>query len=208
MSKAIRESGKTVEKAIQTALSKLGVTKDCVEITVIDGGSKGIFGILGSKNAVIEVALKETKIERAIKFLKDVTSTIGIAVEIEVMEQTEEQVTINLIGENLGILIGHRGNTLDSLQYLTSLVANRNIEDGYVRIALDAEGYRERRKKILFHLARRLAEKARTTGRKVVLEPMPPHERRIIHLALQNEKDIKTYSEGTEPYRKVIIVAN
>lgn len=208
MSKAIRESGKTVEKAIQTALSKLGVTKDCVEITVIDGGSKGIFGILGSKDAVIEVALKETKIERATKFLKDVTSTIGIDVEIEVLEQTNEQVTINLIGKNLGILIGHRGNTLDSLQYLTSLVANRNIEDGYVRIALDAEGYRERRRKTLFHLARRLAEKARTTGRKVVLEPMPPHERRIIHLALQNENDIKTYSEGTEPYRKVIIVAN
>lgn len=211
MVKSIRQTGKNAEIAIEEALAKLGATRDQVEINIIDEGNRGILGLIGSREAVVEITVKENvnKIDRAIGFLKKVTKTMNLDVEIEAIndESDEEQVTLNIIGENLGILIGHRGNTLDSLQYLTSLVANRDEDETYVRIILDAEGYRERRKKTLFQLARRLADKARTTGRKVVLEPMPPHERRIIHLALQDEKDIKTYSEGREPYRKVIITA-
>lgn len=211
MVKSIRQTGKNVEIAIEEALAKLSATRDQVEINVIDEGNRGILGLIGSREAVVEITVKENvnKIDRAIGFLQKVTKTMNLDVEIEAIkdESDEEQVTLNIIGENLGILIGHRGNTLDSLQYLTSLVANRDEDETYVRIILDAEGYRERRKKTLFQLARRLADKARTTGRKVVLEPMPPHERRIIHLALQEEKDIKTYSEGREPYRKVIITA-
>ncbi|AZR74302.1 DNA-binding protein [Anoxybacter fermentans] len=210
MSNIIRERGKTVDDAIESALRKLGVTRDKVEINVIDKGQRGFFGLFGARDAVVEVKLKETKLERAINFLLKVVKAIGLDVKIEVIEEetNDEQITLNLVGENLGLLIGHRGNTLDSLQYLTTLVANRGIGDNYVRVILDAEGYRERRKKTLCQLAKRLAQKAKTTGRKVVLEPMPPHERRIIHLALQDEEGIKTYSEGREPYRKVIIVAN
>lgn len=210
MVKSIKQHGKNVETAIEEALRKLGVPRDQVEIKVVDEGNRGILGLIGSREAMVEVTVKETKVDRAIEFLKKVTKTMDLEVEVEVVKNgtDEEQITLNIIGQNLGILIGHRGSTLDSLQYLTSLVANRDGEENYVRIILDAEGYRERRKATLFQLARRLAEKARTTGRKVVLEPMPPHERRIIHLALQEEKDIKTYSEGREPYRKVIITAN
>lgn len=210
MGSSVRRTGKTVDLAIGKALSNLGVDKSQVEIQVIDEGTKGIFGLIGSRDAVVEVRVKETKADLAIDFLHQVTTSMGLAVQIKVVSENtdNEQIVLNLIGDNLGILIGHRGSTLDSLQYLTSLVANRSIADGYVRIVLDAEGYRERRRKTLFQLAKRLAEKARTTGRKVVLEPMPPHERRIIHLALQEESNIKTYSEGNEPYRKVVIVAN
>lgn len=210
MEGSVRRTGKTVEMAIEKALSNLGVDKDQVEIQIIDEGNKGIFGLIGSRDAVVEVKVKETKADLAINFLKQVTASMGLTVQIKIMEEdySNEQIVLNLVGDNLGILIGHRGSTLDSLQYLTSLVANRSVTDGYVRIVLDAEGYRERRRQTLFQLAKRLAEKARTTGRKVVLEPMPPHERRIIHLALQEERSIKTYSEGNEPYRKVVIVAN
>lgn len=210
MVKSIRQTGKNVDIAIEEALKKLGVTRDQVEIHVVDEGKAGFLGLIGSHDAIVEVTIKETKVDKAIDFLKKVTKTMDLSVEVQVVkdETDEEQITLNIIGQNLGILIGHRGSTLDSLQYLTSLVANKEEDDEYVRIILDAEGYRERRKNTLFQLARRLADKARTTGRKVVLEPMPPHERRIIHLALQEEKDIKTYSEGREPYRKVIITAN
>ncbi len=209
MVSSLRQVGKTVDLAIEEALRILGVTSEQVEVTVIDEGKQGFFGFLGSREAVVEVKVKETKVDRAIQFLQEAMEKMNMNVQIEVVEESESegQISLNLVGKNLGILIGHRGNTLDSLQYLTSLVANKDGET-YVRIVLDAEGYRQRRKDTLFQLARRLAEKARTTGRKVVLEPMPPHERRIIHLALQEEKSIKTYSEGREPYRKVIIVAN
>ncbi len=210
METSIRETAKNVDIAIEKALTKLAVPKEKVEIKIIDEGNKGIFGLIGNRDAIVEVFIKKTKADIAIEFLHEVTNSMGLSLKIEIIEEDsdDEQVALNLIGENLGILIGHRGSTLDSLQYLTSLVANKDVTDGYVRIVLDAEGYRDRRRKTLFQLAKRLAEKARTTGRKVVLEPMPPHERRIIHLALQEEKDIKTYSEGNEPYRKVIIVAN
>lgn len=209
MTKSIRQTGKNVEVAIEEALNALQVTREQVEINVIDEGNRGLLGLIGSREAVVEVKVKETPMDLAIDFLKKVTEKMNLNIDIQIIkDESDDQITLNLTGENLGILIGHRGNTLDSLQYLTSLVANKNAESDYVRIVLDAEGYRERRKNTLFQLAQRLADKARTTGRKVVLEPMPPHERRIIHLALQNETGIKTYSEGREPYRKVIIMAN
>lgn len=209
MTKSIRQTGKNVEVAIEDALSALRVTREQVEITVIDEGNRGLLGFIGNREAVVEVKIKETPMDLAIEFLKKVTEKMNLNIDIQVINESEDdQITLNMAGENLGILIGHRGNTLDSLQYLTSLVANKNEESDYIRIVLDAEGYRERRKNTLFQLAQRLADKARTTGRKVVLEPMPPHERRIIHLALQDETGIKTYSEGREPYRKVIIMAN
>ncbi|MCK4260491.1 MAG: protein jag [Halanaerobiales bacterium] len=209
MASSLRQKGKTVDFAIEEALRILGVTKDKVDVTVIDEGKSGFFGFFGSRDALVEVTIKETKVDRAIQFLENVMKKMGMEVKVELVGDSEaqDQIKLNLVGENLGILIGHRGNTLDSLQYLASLVANKDGEK-YVRIVLDAEGYRQRRKDTLFQLAQRLAEKARATRRKVVLEPMPPHERRIIHLALQEEKNIKTYSEGREPYRKVIIVAN
>ena len=210
MRRSITKTGKTVEDAVNKALEELGVERDKIEVDVLDEGTSGFFGLFGTRDAEVEVTLQESKKDIAIKFLNQVTDKMGLNIDVDpiVEETNKEQIALNMAGKNLGLLIGHRGNTLDALQYLTSLVANREIGEKYKRITLDAEGYRERRRETLRQLAKKLARKARTTGRKVVLEPMPPHERRIIHLTLQNERDIKTYSEGKEPYRKVVIVAN
>ena len=210
MRKSITKTGKSVEEAVNKALENLGVKRDQVEIEIIDEGTNGFFGLFGTRDAEVEVTVQESKKDLAVKFLKNVTEKMGLGIDINLLvsETNKDQIALNMSGKNLGLLIGHRGNTLDALQYLTSLVANKDIGEKYKRITLDAEGYRERRRETLRQLAKKLARKARTTGRKVVLEPMPPHERRIIHLTLQNEKDIKTYSEGKEPYRKVVIVAN
>ncbi len=140
------------------------------------------------------------------EFLDKVFDAMGIKADIKV-EQTEEEINIELSGDEMGILIGKRGQTLDSLQYLTSLYVNKN-SDNYVRVKLDTENYRSRRKDTLENLAKNLAYKVKRTKRPVVLEPMNPYERRIIHSALQNDKYVSTHSEGDEPYRKVVITYN
>lgn len=143
-------------------------------------------------------------IERGKVFLDNIFKHMGLEVQM-VCNDTENGVKINLVGETLGILIGKHGQTLDALQYLTNLAANRGIVENKVRIIIDIEDYRERREETLVNLANRLAEKARRTGRKIMLEPMNRHERKIIHMALQNNDKISTYSAGDEPYRKVVI---
>ncbi|ACL71102.1 RNA-binding cell elongation regulator Jag/EloR [Halothermothrix orenii] len=202
----VRQEGKTVEDAVEQALQKLNITRDEAEIKVIDEGSKGIFGLIGGKNAVVEVKPKVNPASIALDFLEDVLEKIPVATRVEVIEEKTDydQVYLNISGDNLGIIIGYRGETLDALQYLTSLVVNRELKK-YTRVLLDAEGYRERRKKTLERLANKLARKAIRVGRKVVLEPMPPHERRIIHMTLKDSEQVYTYSEGQEPYRRVLI---
>jgi spoIIIJ-associated protein len=123
-------------------------------------------------------------------------------------EKTEDAVCFNLVGENLGVLIGKHGQTLDALQYLVNLAANRSRTEDRVYFILDIEKYRERREETLCHLAARLADKVSRSGDKIVLEPMNRHERKIIHVALQNDKRVRTYSAGEEPFRKVVIEAN
>lgn len=206
--KKIRQEGKTVEKAITQALEVLNISKEEAEINVIEEGSTGFLGIIGNKNALVEVTAKKDPIKIGKEFLQNIFSNTSLEVEVEVMnEKTDEnQVVYNLSSSDLGIVIGHRGETLDALQYLTSLVINKNVND-YYRVLLDAEGYRERRKQTLIRLAEKLARKCLKKGRKVVLEPMPPHERRIIHIALKDDPRVKSYSEGEEPFRKVMIEA-
>ena len=141
--------------------------------------------------------------KRAYEFLTEVTGKMGVNVDIR-MVANEEQLTIKMTGDTVGVLIGRRGDTLDALQYLTSLVVNRGREN-YLRVSLDSENYRARREDALTKLAERMAAKAKRTGRKVVLEPMNPYERRILHSALQNNPHVATHSEGEEPYRRVVI---
>lgn len=207
---SIEQEGKNVENAVNIALEKLGVTRDKVRIEVLDAGSPGLLGFIGAKNAKVRVTLKEDYKKKAREFLEKIVSCIdkNIKVEINEEETFADQIALNLTGKNLGIVIGKRGQTLDALQYLTALAINKDSYHEYTRVFLDAEGYRDRRKRTLERLARRLAKKALRNNRKVVLEPMPPHERRIIHLTLQEEAGVKTYSEGVEPYRKVIITAD
>ena len=169
-----------------------------------DEGSAEFFG-LGSKPAVIKAKKKFTLEGSAEEFLKEVFRTMDMEVELDIDIDTEENtMNIDLKGDDMGILIGKRGQTLDSLQYLTSLVVNKYTEE-YTRVKLDIENYRERRKETLETLARNIAYKVKRTKRPVSLEPMNPYERRIIHSALQNDKYVLTRSEGEDPYRHVVV---
>lgn len=202
-------SAKTVSEAITEACQKLGVTSDLLDYEVIDEGASGFLGI-GSKPATIKVAVKEVKAEVSLEesakvFLRDVFEAMKMEVVIDVKyDDTEKSMDIDLSGEDMGILIGKRGATLDSLQYLVSLVVNKNSED-YIRVKVDTENYRERRKETLENLAKNIAYKVKRTKRPVSLEPMNPYERRIIHSALQDDKYVTTHSEGEEPFRKVVV---
>ncbi|HHW31331.1 MAG TPA: protein jag [Clostridiaceae bacterium] len=202
MAYILEKSGKTVNEAISLALEELNVGREDVEVEIIEEGNKGIFGI-GSRAAKVRVILKEKYIDKAKEFLTDVFEKMGILAEVEASEQ-EDAITINIRAEDSGIIIGRRGETLDALQYLTSLVVNKNSEV-YKRVTLDIENYREKREETLLKLADRLAQKVIKNRRSITLEPMNPYERRIIHSALQGYKGVKTYSIGDEPNRKVVI---
>ncbi|MFI3174403.1 MAG: RNA-binding cell elongation regulator Jag/EloR [Bacillota bacterium] len=199
----IKKSGKTVDEAIQLALEELQLTIEEVEVHVIEEGTKGLFGFLGGKEALVEVEVKLTPKDIAEKFLREVFLTMNFEVKLEA-EQKEKQLYINLIGENMGILIGKRGQTLDSLQYLVNLVVNKNTTT-YMGVTLDTENYRQRRKETLTSLAYNLGKKVRNTKKDVVLEPMSAYERRIIHSTLQNDNHVKTYSKGEDPHRHIVI---
>lgn len=202
--KSIQMNGRTVEEAVQNALRELNVTEDKVNIKIIDEGSKGLFKLFKGKDAIIEVTLKNDYIEDARKFLREVLNAMGILAEIDIKEN-DDIININLIGPNMGLIIGHRGETLDSIQYLVSLVINKNNNGEYKKVILDTENYRSKREETLKRLATKIAYKVRKTNRAVKLEPMNPYERRIIHATLQNDAYVLTYSEGEEPYRKVVV---
>jgi len=202
----ITVTAKTVNDAITQASLQLGVSSDRLQYEVIEKGSAGILGgLIGAKPAVIRAKKIETIDDKATDFLKDVFGAMGLSVDVDVkMNEEEKEMEINLSGDEMGILIGKRGQTLDSLQYLVSLVVNKESED-YLRVKLDTENYRERRKETLETLAKNIAYKVKRTRRSVSLEPMNPYERRIIHSALQNDKYVFTRSEGEEPFRHVVI---
>lgn len=203
----IEVSAKTVNEAITEACRKLSVTSDKLDYEVTEEGSGGFFGI-GSKPAVIRAAVKMEKLsaeDTAKNFLHDVFAAMNMQVAVNVLyDEAEKSMDIDLSGDEMGVLIGKRGQTLDSLQYLVSLVVNKEMEE-YVRVKVDTEHYRQRRKETLENLAKNIAYKVRKTRRPLALEPMNPYERRIIHSALQNDKCIATHSEGDEPYRRVVV---
>lgn len=201
--RSVEKQGKTVDEAIALALTELGASLDQVETEVLEEPSKGFLGILGGKLARVRVVLKPDPLEILKQFVIGVCARMGATADVEVTA-AEESVKVDLAGQSLGLLIGKHGQTLDSLQYLANVVYNRNAETRQ-RVIVDAGGYRERREDTLLRLANRLAEKAKRTGRRIMLEPMSAHERRIIHTALQDDQQIVTYSEGDEPYRKVVI---
>lgn len=196
-------TGQTVKEAVESALAQLQITEDRADISIVDEGKKGIFGIFGARPAVVKVSVIKDPIEEAEKFLLDVSEKMGAPVTIDV-EKKGKQVKFILSGEKIALLIGKRGQTLNSLQYLTQLVINRSSGQ-YLNVMVDAEHYRERRNETLIHLAQRLAQKAVQTKKEVSLEPMPSYERKIIHTALIENKKIKTYSSGEDPHRHIVI---
>ena len=200
----IEISAKNVDDAITQATVQLGITSDQLEYEVLDKGSTGFLGI-GSKNAVIKALKKFSIDENVVEFLSSIFDAMKMEVEILVAVNEEEHIIeVELKGDDMGILIGKRGQTLDSLQYLTNLAINKH-SDEYYKVKIDTEDYRKRRKETLENLAKNIAYKVKRTKRPVSLEPMNPFERRIIHSALQNDRYVTTHSEGDEPYRHVVV---
>jgi len=201
--KTIVVTGKTIEEAVKSGLAQWNVPEERVKIQVLESPSKGLFGLIGLRDAKVELSLIPDALEEAVAFLQDVFRTMDLQVRID-RQDTDDGVQFNLSGNELGILIGRRGQTLDSLQYLVNIVANR-YSDAHVRIVLDAENFRERRRQTLVELSERLARRVAKTRKEVVLEPMSPQERKVIHSQLQNHPEVKTFSKGEEPNRRVVI---
>lgn len=202
--KSIEIIGRTAEEAIQNALRELNVTEEKVTIEVLEEGSKGFLNIIGVKPAKVKVTLKRDYISDAKKFLREILNAMNVKAEIHIKEENNE-ININLVGPNMGVLIGYRGETLDSLQYLLSLVVNKNHDETYKRVILDTVNYRQNRQETLKKLALKMGDKVRINGKTLKLEPMNPYERRVIHSTLQNNAYVTTHSEGDEPYRRVVI---
>ena len=223
-------SGKTIEDAVRNGLAQLQATKEQVAVTVLEQPSKGLFGLIGPRDAKVELELipapvpvpaeepaqgsapaaatEAEAVEKAVaeteRFIRDVADAMGLAVDIERRDSRDGLVLAVSGSGDVGMLIGRRGQTLDALQYLANIIANRH-SDSHIRIVLDAEDFRERRRKTLEELSERLAVRVIRTGKAVVLEPMSPQERKIIHSHLQNHSKVKTFSKGDEPNRRVVI---
>lgn len=200
--KSLEATGKTYEEALMAGLAQMGLPSDKVDVEVLEEGTKGFLGI-GAKPYKLFLTQKDTPALRAEEFLKNVTEKMGLEVSFDICDE-QEALIIEMKGDNQGILIGHRGETLDALQYLTSLQVNKGGKE-YRRVTLDTEGYRAKREQTLIALANRMANKVHKSGRRMMLEPMNPYERRILHATLQDHPYVTTHSEGEEPNRRVVI---
>lgn len=203
MLRSITKEAKTVDEALRLALEELGIDRDQAEVEIISEGNKGLLGFIGNKNAVVKVTEK-LNIENIVQeFLEPIFEKMAIEADMEITME-EGQINIRLTGDDIGIIIGRRGETLDALQYLLSLVINRYTQN-YMRVILDVADYRKKRAETLERLAKRMAEKVAKTKRNITLEAMNPYERRIIHSSLQGFPNVDTHSVGKEPNRKVVI---
>lgn len=202
--KTLEITGKNISDAIENALKELQVNKDDIEYEVIEEGSRGLFNLIGSKPAKIIVKVKRDYIKQIKTFLSGILERMGVESKVDIKEE-QDVININLSGPDMGIVIGYRGETLDSIQYLASLVVNKEHDIPYKKVILDVENYRKKREETLINVAKKSAYKVRKNKRQYKLEPMSPYERRLIHATLQNEDDIITFSEGKDPYRKVVI---
>ena len=202
--KIVEMTGKTVNEALKNALKQLNLTEDKVEVEVIQEASKVFLNLIGNKPAKILVKVKRDYIEDGKIFLRNVLDSMGIESEISFKEEND-MLHINITGPKMGLIIGYRGETLDSLQYLVSLVVNKSHDIPYKKIILDTENYRSKREETLKRVAQKTAYKVRKTGRSFKLEPMNPYERRVIHSELQDNEFIYTYSDGDEPYRRIVV---
>lgn len=201
----IQVSGKTEEEAIASALKQLGKDMDEVSIEVVERAKSGFLGI-GSSDAVVKVSYErsETKSEKVSEFLEGLFQHMNVKADAQIVSEDENTININLVGENLGALIGRRGETLDAIQHLANYSVNRG-DSNRVRINIDAENYRAKRTESLERLANKVAGKVSKYRRNITLEPMNAYERHVIHTALQNVEGVTTYSTGTEPNRRVVV---
>ena len=202
--KMLEMTGRTVSEALENALKELKLTEDRIEYEVLDEGSKGFLNLIGAKPAKILVKVKKDYKEDVRLFLRNILDNMKVQAEIRIREE-KDVINIDLTGPKMGIIIGYRGETLDSLQYLASLVVNKDHDISYKKVVLDVENYRKKREETLIRVAEKTAYKVRKTRRPYKLEPMNPYERRIIHSALQDNKYVYTFSEGDEPHRRIVV---
>lgn len=201
----IEKRGKNVDEAIKAALDELGCEIDDVSIEVVEEPTKGLLGLVGRKPAIVKVSLKKKPPEDdARKVVEELLNKMKIDYQINQVEWEANRVRINIIGKDMGLLIGRKGETLNAVQYIIGLIVNRNREEK-VRVILDVEDYRKKREESLEALALRLSDKVKRTRKNVVMRPMSSQERRIVHTALQGDPQITTFSLGDEPNRKVVI---
>ncbi len=204
MVKSVEATGKTVDQAIETGLTELGASRNEVSVDVLQEGGGGFLGIIGGKEAMVRLELLPKPQEVISEFVTEIVNGMGISGQAHFTEEIDGYYHFDIEADNPGIIIGRRGNTLDSLQYLVNIAAHRLCNDN-VRVVLDTANYRQRREETLIGLAERMARKVIQSGRRAVLEPMVPQDRRVIHLALREYSQVETRSEGEEPYRKVVI---
>ena len=202
--KTLEMTGKNVNEALENALKSLNLTEDRVEYEVLDEGSKGFLNLIGTKPAKILVKVKKDYKEEVRLFLRNILNSMRVQAEIRIKEENDI-IHIDLTGPKMGIIIGYRGETLDALQYLTSLVVNKDHNLHYKKVVLDTENYRKKREETLIRVAEKTAYKVKKIRRPYKLEPMNPYERRIIHSALQDNEYVYTFSEGEEPHRRVVV---
>lgn len=203
MIREVIATGKTVAMALENGAAELGKTPDQVQHEVLEEGKKGLFGI-GAAEAKVRVFIPETPAIRAVEFLEKLIENMKLNASVEVVSETEEEVSLNVVGQGLGALIGRRGDVLDSVQYLATLSANLG-RPGYYRVSVDAQGYRAKRAETLCGMARRMAEKVLKYHRAFALDPMSAYERRIVHAECQKIEGVTTYSVGEGADRKIVI---
>ncbi|NLX62254.1 MAG: protein jag [Tissierellia bacterium] len=206
--KSVVKISKTIEGAIKEALEELQVSRNDVEIEVLEKPSKGLFGLIGTKDAAVRVTVVNDPVEIAENFLNKLFLHMSIKARTSIRREGSQLYVeiVNISATDMGIIIGKRGNTLNAIQYLVSLTVNKNRED-YIKVLVDVKGYRKKREDTLIKLANKMAQKSKVIRKPIKLEPMNPYERRIIHSALQNVSGVTTYSEGEDPYRRVVIQA-
>ncbi|OUM96282.1 MAG: DNA-binding protein [Paenibacillaceae bacterium ZCTH02-B3] len=202
--KEITVFGKTVDDAIESGLRQLGVGRERVTVEVLEQSSRGLFGLIGTRDAKVRLILMPDPVEEARHLLEDVLAAMNVKADVVQSEDEDGNVVFKLSGGDMGMVIGRRGQTLDALQYLLNVVANRHSKE-HIRVLLDAENFRERRREALERLADRLAARVAKNRREILLEPMTPQERRIIHTRLSNHPKVRTFSKGDEPNRRVVI---
>ena len=203
--KKIEIKSKTKEEAIQTALLKLGVEEKDIEVNVIQNPSKGFLGLIGAKEGIYQITvIKKEEIEIAKEFIENILIKSKINAKVNAIQE-DNLIKISIEGKEATCLIGRRGETLDAVQFLTGLALNKINKDSHMRVLVDIENYRSKREESLVRYARKVAREVAKTRRTKKLDYMNPYERRIVHSALQNDKYVITYSEGTDPYRRLVI---
>lgn len=204
MAKKIKIKSKSQEEAVKKALLDLNVSEEDIEVVELEAPSKGFLGFIGSKEGLYEITVIERETDVAKSFIETLLKNAKVNADVEV-KQEDNLIKVNIKGDEAACLIGRRGDTLDSIQFLTGLALNKINKDSHTRVLVDIENYREKREESLIRYANKMAREVAKTKKTKKLDYMNPYERRIIHSALQNDRYVITYSEGTDPYRRLVI---